>query len=253
MPPKRTQEAGITSEQIDELLSNQKDILSRLSIVEELLKQSQAENAILKSENVQLAQILDEKNAKIDELQLKHNKLEQYNRSWSVRILGVPIPQSDANNNILVMKHVYDLALLPILKGAEEKGLIQGIPTCAQLLETAHILPGKNDGKPKAIIARFFSRNLRTMIFQLKKDYAPKDISAPPPTTARGPPRGPKLLYPIYEDLTKDSFNRMKKLLADPRTGAVWSMGGIIKFKMANGTDVKKVTSVYDDIEEILK
>ena len=44
----------------------------------------------------------------------------------------------------------------------------------------------------------------------------------------------------------------MKTLADDSRTGAVWSVGGVIKFKLANGTAIKKVQDVFSSIEEIL-
>jgi len=79
------------------------------------------------------------------------------------------------------MRQVYDKALLPILKGAVDRGLLHSVPQCEQLLETAHILPARNDSKPKPVIARFYSRNMRNLMFQLKKDFAPKAGDPPPP------------------------------------------------------------------------
>ena len=89
-------------------------------------------------------------------LQAKLNKLEQYNRSWSVRILGMPIPSEEETEPEKVMKHLYDKLLRPILEGAVKKGLLSSIPPVDDILETAHVLPGKMEVKP--IIARFFTK-----------------------------------------------------------------------------------------------
>ena len=140
------------------------------------------------------------------------------------------------------MQHLYQQALLPILKGAVDKGLLNEVPPVHQLLETAHILPARDSGKPKPIIARFYSRNLRAMIFQLKKEFGVKTSSS-----------SSTLKYPIYEDLTKPAFQLLRALADDQRTGAVWSVGGTIKYKLAGSSEVRRVTCVLDSIEDILK
>ena len=249
MPPTKVQDAtSASSEQMEEILSKLNSISERLESVEKLLETSQAENAVLKAANTELHQSILDKNSTIEALRQKTNSLEQYNRSWSVRISGVPIPSNEASNPIIVMRHVYEKALLPMLQGAVDRGLLQSIPSCEQLLETAHILPARNDSQPKPIIARFYSRNLRSLMFQLKKEFATKiDSSAP-----TAPNRSQRLKYPIYEDLTKINFQLLKSLADDARTGAVWSIGGVIKYKLVNGTEVKKVSSVFDTVDDIL-
>ena len=145
------------------------------------------------------------------------------------------------------MRHVYYKALLPMLQGAMTKGLLQSIPPCELLLETAHILPG-NNSKPWPIIARFYSHNMQAMMFQLNKEFAPKAENSPSSQL-----RTPRLKYPFYEDLTKINFKMLRALADDSRTGAVWSIGRVIRYKLANGTDFKKVGDVFADIDDILK
>jgi len=249
MGPRKEAAPAVTGEQMEEVLAKLNSIQERLGAVEKLLEASQAENAILKSTNTELSKSLLERNNTIDFLRQKTNNLEQYNRQWSIRIAGVQLPSEDASNPILVMRHVYDKALLPILKGAVDKGLLQAVPPCELLLETAHILPARNDNKPKPIIARFYSRNMRSMMFQLKKEFAPKAGDSPPSSQHKTP----RLKYPFYEDLTKVNFQLLKTLADDQRTGAVWSVNGVIKYKLANSTEVRKVTNVFDCVEDILK
>jgi len=245
-PRSKTDSTPVTCEQMEEVISKLNSIQERLESVEKLLEAAQAENAVLKSANTELSKSILEKNAVIEALRQKTNSLEQYNRSWSIRIAGVPLPAEEASIPIKVMSHVYDKALLPILQGALEKGLLHTIPACEELLETAHILPAKRSDQPKPIIARFYSRNLRALVFQLKKEFGPKQRD---PANNN---RAPRLKYPIYEDLTKINFQLLKALADDDRTGAVWSVGGVIKFKLADGTEVKKMASVFDSVDDIL-
>ena len=168
MPPKKADPNAVTSDQLETILSRLDSIQERLESVENLLTAAQAENAVLKAANTDLHKSILEKNSIINSLRHKQNAMEQYNRSWSIRIAGVQIPNGESTDPIKVMKCVYNDALLPILRGAVDKGLLQSVPTCEQLLETAHILPAKNDSKPKPIIARFYSRNLRALMFRLK-------------------------------------------------------------------------------------
>jgi hypothetical protein len=146
------------------------------------------------------------------------------------------------------METLYSKALLPILQGALQKGDLSSIPSCDQLLETAHILPGK-DGRPKPIIARFYSRNDRATIFKWKKDYAPRA-----PTVAPGSRfKSPKMLYPIYEDLTKENFSFMKTLAADSRVAACWSTGGQIRYKTTSSEVPQKVPNIFSPIGNLFK
>jgi hypothetical protein len=106
-------------------------------------------------------------------------------------------------DTMLVMDTVYKKALLPILEGAKAKGLLKKIPEFDEILETAHILPAKDNGRPKPIICRFYSRNMRAMIFRLKQEFAPSNpqpTSRPSTNTHYTPKKS--YLYPIYEDLT---------------------------------------------------
>ena len=79
-------------------------------------------------------------------------------------------------SQLQVMQHLYDRLLKPILEGAVRKGLMSSIPPVDAILETAHVLPGKMDTKP--IIARFFTRNIRSLVFRLKKEFAPMEQPA---------------------------------------------------------------------------
>jgi hypothetical protein len=92
---------------------------------------------------------------------------------------------------------------------------------------------------------------MRALIFRLKRDFAPTTTSPSPSSASHHRPKK-TFSYPIYEDLTKDTFNLLQALLKDERTGPVWTVSGNIRFKLAGDTAIKKVSSVYDPIEKIL-
>ena len=88
---------------------------------------------------------------------------------------------------------------------------------------------------------------MRTMIFQLKKEFATKSSSPSSSQTSS------RLRYPFYEDLTKTNFKMLKALADDSRTGAVWSIGGVIRYKLANSTEVKRVADVFANIDDFIR
>jgi hypothetical protein len=213
---------------------------ARFTALEALLTEATSKISSLQSE-------LASKDKVISSLTSKANDLEQYNRGWSIRVNNIDLPDGDSTDTRTVMKAVFDKALLPILQGARQNGQIFHIPAFDEVLENAHILPAKSSSSPKPIIARFYSRPLRSTIFLNKKTFSPKiDITTP---------SGEKKTvykYPFFEDLTKDNFQLLQTLLKDPRTGPVWSVGGRIRYKLKDSSVVKKVASVYDSVEDIL-
>jgi hypothetical protein len=178
---------------VNQRLDNQDE---RFSALETMLSASQKENVLLKE------QVLN-KDHEIKQLKTKINNVEMHQRSFNIRIFNVFL-DGDVNDTRNVANEVYDKILRPVLEGAVSKGRLSSVPAVEQLLETAHILPGK-EGKPKPIICRFYNRFHRMLVLQHKKEFAPHGQSK---NAACGPP----LLYPIYEDVTKDIFMLMRAL-----------------------------------------
>jgi len=52
------------------------------------------------------------------DLKTKVNSLKQYNRKWCIRLNNMQLPHSDDTDTDIVMKTIYQKALLPILEGA---------------------------------------------------------------------------------------------------------------------------------------
>jgi hypothetical protein len=110
-------------------------------MLNKLWKETKEENRILK-------EALQEKEREICNIRERLNEQEQYTRSWCVRVLNMKMPQADSTDPLKVMQNLYDRLLLPIFRGALEKGLIKSIPPVDQILEKAHILPCKPDTIP---------------------------------------------------------------------------------------------------------
>ena len=106
-----------------------------------------------------------------------------------------------------------------------------------------------------SIIARFYTRNIRSLIFQLKKEFSPRLPSALPLPAVQQPGSRPslgKLAYPIFEDLTRDNFTKMRELADHPSVLSSWTVAGNLRYRLKNETTVRRVKSVFDSVEAIL-
>jgi hypothetical protein len=193
---------------IKDMSTQLRGLTSKIDNIESEFKGLKVMLTDLKNENKQLKADARENERKIAELSDHNNKLEdrlnsfeQHHRGWSARILNIPLPEGETDNNT-VRDTVYSLALLPILKGAVTKKLLREVPSAEQLLEVCHVLPGK-PGYPRPIIMRFYNRNVPDIIFRMKKFFAPRegadgagsgaarggpDSPATPALLGRGPP-----------------------------------------------------------------
>ena len=155
---------------------------TRMDSLEMLIKGLSAENKDLKKELVA-------RDEEIFDLKSRINNMDQRHRSWSTRIFNIPLSKEEEGDNFQVMQAVYNNALLPILRGAVASKILSTVPTCEQVLETAHVLPGAAD-KPKPIIARFFSRNIRAIVLisSVQTFVVSGPLSPPPPTVKPPPP-----------------------------------------------------------------
>jgi hypothetical protein len=241
---KKTSRESVSSEEssqdkLDEILQRVScldNIQTKLANVEAILAATQAENKVLKETVVaQDRQIVDLKN--------KLNSLEQHGRSFSIRVNNLPLEAEEEKEPTAVIKKVYSALLLPILQGAASQKAISQVPSCYECIEMAHPLLGRGD-KPKPIIVRFFNRNVKALIFKHRKEFAPT-------TTSDG--QRPRYKFPFHDDLTKDTFQKMKQMQDDPRVQSCWSTGGSLRYKLVDSSVIKRVPSVYLSNDEILK
>ena len=144
--------ASKTSKSMEEL---QEEMLDKLNILTEKIEDMEAALKTVSSENKKLRETVRNQEEEIMHLKDCLNERETYARSWSMRVLNIQLPQGQETNTRAVMEAVYSKLLLPILEGAKACKEITAIPTCEQLLETAHPLPGKGNTKPVQV--RFYS------------------------------------------------------------------------------------------------
>jgi hypothetical protein len=195
------------------------------------------------SENMELKKMVAARDEEIEGLKLHINNLEQHNRAWSVRIMGLPLTSTEEKSSVLVRDKVFKSVILPILEGAAAEGDLQQVPKRAEeVLEMAHPLRAK-EGAIKPIIARFHARELRALVFRHKKEYAPKQPD--------GPTKG-RYKFSIFEDLTSLTFSKMRALATDARVAACWTARGQIRYRLVDDPTVKRVTNVLDPLSKIL-
>jgi uncharacterized protein YoxC len=251
---------------VDTMSKQLTSVEERLTTMEAKLNEAISENKQLKKEIIKKDATIDELTSSYTGLEEKLNRLEQYNRSWSVRILNVPLTNEEEANPILIRDKIYSLAFLPILQGAHNEGTIRRIPDAEELLEAAHVLPGK-PGDNKPIIARFYNRYLRSVCLRLKKVYATKTakMSSRQPggtgavvTSGGGAGAGVGseergwVTFPFFEDLTALNFKKMRAIAQDPRVLSCWSVNGQLRFRLNDSTIIKKVSSVLENIDVIV-
>jgi len=239
MAPPKTADLAERLEEIQKTLSSYD---KRFDKLENLLAESQKENK-------ELRKTLQDRDAEVLRLNQKLNDLEQYGRSWSIRVLNLPIPSKDSTDPLSVMEHVHAKVLTPIFKGAVEKGLLTSIPPALEVLETAHILPSKPNSTP-AIICRFYSRNMRALVFRLKKECAPR-LPGTSGNGAGAKGNGP-FRFPIFEDLTRANFFKMRAISKHDSVLSCWSVSGSLRFRLKDSDQVKKVSNIYDSVENIV-
>jgi len=261
---------------IFKLLKSQSEQLATLSAkmdkvdhIESEVKNIKTLVVSLRDENKELRAAIKEKDSQLADMQVslntmetKLNNLEQHHRGWGARVLNVPLSKEEEADPVVTIAKVYNLALLPILEGAVQTGKLREVPSADQVLEVAHVLPGK-PGQPKPVIMRFYNRNLRSLCFQLKRDFATREPAGGGgggtrrggggEDGQRGAERVGRFKYPLYDDLTQANLAKMRAISQDDRVQACWTVNGQIKFKLKDSEAVKKVSSIYDDLDVILK
>jgi len=260
------------NKRMDKVDNIEKDVKSLHTLFEDL----KAENRQLKTEAKVMDKKLQDMNSKCNDLEDKVNRLEQHHRGWSIRVLNLPVTEAEEKDPFGVINKVYTNVLLPILSGAIDRKLLGTLPSAHDLLEVAHVLPAKS-GSTKPIIARFYNRNLRDLCIRLKKDFAPRETGrtsqwsdgafggtsqgrtsqggASGGTSVGEEPNGKgRYMFPFHEDLTRATFLKMRAIAKDERVKSCWSIKGQIKFTLeSKPNDIRKVNSIFDSLDDILK
>ena len=233
----------------------QSEMNTKLSSLIEKFELLEASLISVTREKEALKVTVAEQAVEIAELRNSLNEREQYARSWSMRILNIPVHKDHETDTRRVMQSVYDNLIQPILEGARANGDIEHVPNCEALLETAHILPGKGDG-PKPVIARFFSRYWRNVVFRNRKDFSPREPSTAIPTpsnnTRSGAARTPRMKYPFFEDLTRATFTKLTVIKQQEGVISAWTVNGSIRFKLKDNNTIFRVSKLQETFEEII-
>ena len=261
MPPKKTQPSDTAADsdadtklntilqQLASMNNNMEAINRRLDKVDllgEQLNNIEESMRNISTEHANFKSTLASNQATISNIQSSQVSMDQYNRSWSVRVMELQLSAEDESNPFRLVETVYNKVFLPILTGALSDDIIPRIPTCEQLLERAHVLPASKAGAIKPIICRFFNRDYKAVCFRLKKKYATK-------TADSGAGERPRYAFPFYEDLSSAVFRKMKEMQADSRVDSCWSVNGQLRYRLTGTDTVKKVSRVLEPIDAILK
>ena len=182
------------------------------------------------------------------------NKREQETRELSVRVLGLFVSEDEkksAESNKYAIKQVYDRIFKPILTAARAKGLLDSVPQFNNCIEDGYRMgKGVTDEKgnllPPPLVVRLKSMAVKVALFTCKRDALPKPSEAEMAAGIR------KLL--LVENLTLPTLHKLKEVRGDPRVEKVWTTEGIIRFTVTGKpTVVRKLTSVYKSLDDILK
>ena len=148
-------------------LSDLSGLPKKVTDLESLLKSS-------KDQCAELVKAIEGMENNLQAMSLKMNNLEQHHRSWSIRVSDMQLNEEQEASSNLVRSHIYNNLLRPILVGAMEMGELNELPSAEQVLEYAHVLPSRDRSKPKPVICRFYSREIRGLVFRHKKAFAPR-------------------------------------------------------------------------------
>ena len=251
--PKRStqRESTKTTHSMEEM---QSETNSKLSELIEKFEQLEASLLAVTQEKEILKVTVSRQAIELAELRNSLNEREQYARSWSMRVLNVPVPKESESDTRLVMQSVYDNLIHPILEGARASGAIDSVPSCDSLLETAHILPGKTDGH-KLVIARFYSRYWRNLRFRNSREFAPREASttAAASTSSRsGANRLARMRFPFFEDLTKANFQKLAAIKQHEDVSSAWTVNGTIKFKIKDDDTIYRISNLQESVEDVI-
>jgi hypothetical protein len=247
---------------VETLTKQVKAMDTKMASLEAKLSDVLEANKTLTADNKAKDKIIEDLSSGYTNLVSRCNELEQYNRSWSVRIFNIPLSEEEEKDETTTREKAYELAFLPILQGALEAGKISAIPSVEELLETANVLPGK-PGSAKPVIARFYSRGLHTLCLRKKRDFATRTprgpttgatsrTSAGGATASVGSEEGGKYSYLFYEDLTRATFLKIRALNSDSRVDSCWTINGQLRFKLANSSTVSRVASIFDSVDKVV-
>jgi len=170
------------------------------------------------------------------------NACEQALRATSIRIIGLPVTKDMPAQDI--MATVYTSIVRPVFEAAKSNGEIDSYPPQRFSIDSAFCIPSRNPSSCPVIV-KLASSAIKSLVFQYKKEALP---SSNDPSSGRSRPK-----FGIYEDLTPANFNQFRAIAEDPRTTAVWTYGGQIKFRVKDRDNIYRVRALSDTVDSLTK
>jgi hypothetical protein len=242
---------------MDTMFKGASTVEAKLDIIMATLVEALDENCKYKEEIKQLTIKVNtlEKDNKITKKELRQvkesaNRYELSARSLTVRILGLPVSQEEANSserNKVAVKNAYDRFLKPIFNAARAKGHITAVPQLTTAISEGFRLNTNAKDKrgnpyPAPLLIKFSDKTFRTAIFLCKREVLAslKEEGGPIPI--------------IVEDLTAATLAKMKELKDDERIEKVWTTEGSIRFTLvADPERVRKFPGAFTPLNEAIK
>jgi hypothetical protein len=212
--------------------------LAKIDVLENTIGKLVQENAAFREE-------LRKKDAIIDQLSEKVNRLDQSLRSNSLRIHGLPVSSTTPATE--VPNIVYREIIVPIFEAAKQCGDIPPahIPSLHFTLSHAFAIPSKKNSSSCPVIIKFYSEFIRSMVFKHKREALPTTTDL---SSNRIRPK-----YSIFEDLTPANHSLLRSFADDPRVRSAWSFSGQIRFKTHQDETVYKAHSLSDTYDKLVK
>ncbi len=181
-------------------------------------------------------------------LQNVMNKREQESKLLSLRVNGLAFYDDEKTDNSLLTKRLYDKLLHPILSAAKLNKKIDKVPTLANTIASCYRVRAHvaitGTGSPPPVIVKLVSDQVRLAILQNKRRSTPS------------PPAEEKdmgiLRMSIMEDLTPETYKKLRELKQHERVDKAWTTNGRIRFTVTGYDRVHLVKSSFDDIDLIL-
>jgi len=219
--------------------------LSKIDVLETKIDGLEKTIGTLVHENTVFREEISKRDAVIDQLTEKVNKMDQTLRSTSLRIHGLPInsttPAAEVPN--IVYKEIIE----PIFELAKQQGDIPPahIPSLHFTLVNAFAIPSKKNSPSLPVVVKFHSEFIRSLVFKHKRAALP---TIPDPSSNRVRPK-----FSIYEDLTPSNHSLLRSFADDSRVKTVWSFNGQIRFKTHSDETVYKTTSLSDTFDTLVR
>jgi len=199
----------------------------------------------LVQENIACREEMRKKDAVIEQLSEKVNRLDQSLRANSLRIHGLPVTNTTPSHE--VANTVYKEIILPIYDAAKQSGDLPGdaVPSLHSIISNAFAIPSKKNSPSSPVVVKLSSEYLRGLIFKHKKDALP--------TTTDLQSNRVRQKFAIYEDLSPSNHQLLRSFVDDPRVKSAWSYGGQIRFKSHIDDTIYKVTSLSATYDTMIK